>query len=363
MDLIGCRLTLSPQSVSDDQQPQQPQEQPRVENQVVSHAVPSSQGGSTCRSYLFFVPHHYPQDGGTRPIIGWSKAMRVKTIARATLAGIKRWLAEEPSQEEPTLPFDNHYDRICRVFRQIDQVCHREAYVWGVVQGLALAKAIGYPRVSVIEFGVAGGAGLLALERIAEQAEKIVGIGIDVYGFDTGMGLPKPKDYRDLPYMWEEGSFAIDVDKLRTRLQRARLMLGLVEETVPAFVRSSFAPVAFVSIDLDLYTGTKHALGLLEAVPDALLPRIPCYFDDIMGWGYSDYTGERLAIHEFNSEHSMRKIAPHYGLKFFVPRQNVNSIWVECMYFAHIFDHPLYGARANVDRDNQLDLDGRWYKT
>jgi hypothetical protein len=33
------------------------------------------------------------------------------------------------------------------------------------------------------------------------------------------------------------------------------------------------------------------------------------------------------------------------------------------MYFAHIFDHPLYGARANVDRDNQLDLDGRWYKT
>ncbi len=89
--------------------------------------------------------------------------MRVKTIARATLAGIKRWLAEEPSQEEPTLPFDNHYDRICRVFRQIDQVCHREAYVWGVVQGLALAKAIGYPRVSVIEFGVAGGAGLLGV--------------------------------------------------------------------------------------------------------------------------------------------------------------------------------------------------------
>jgi hypothetical protein len=53
----------------------------------------------------------------------------------------------------------------------------------------------------------------------------------------------------------------------------------------------------------------------------------------------------------------------HYGLKFFVPLQNVNSPWVECMYFAHIFDHPLYGARAHVDRYNQLDLHGQWYKT
>jgi hypothetical protein len=284
--------------------------------------------------------------------------MRVKTIVRTTLASInKRWLPEE------ALPFDNHYDRIRRVFRQIEQVCYCGPYGWGVVQGLALAKALGYPRVSVIEFGVAGGAGLLSLERIAEQAEKIVGIGIDVYGFDTGMGLPKPKDYRDVPYMWDEGSFAMDVEKLRARLQRARLVLGCVEETIPEFVRSAFAPVAFVAFDLDLYTGTKHALGLLEAVPDVLLPRIPCFFDDIMGYGYNDYTGERLAIHEFNREHAMRKIAPDYGLKFFVPRQHTNDLWVECMYFAHIFDHPLYGARAHVDRDNQLDLEGRSYKT
>jgi hypothetical protein len=286
----------------------------------------------------------------------------MKTVVRATLAGIKNWLAEEPLQEELALPFDNHYPRIRRVFQQITQVCNRKPYAWGVVQGLALAHALGYPRVSVIEFGVAGGSGLLALEQIAAEAEKIVGLGIDVYGFDTGEGLPKPEDYRDLPYMWEEGYFAMDVDKLRARLQRARLILGRVEETVPEFVCSSFAPVAFVSIDLDLYTGTKHALKLLEASPDALLPRIPYYFDDIMGQGYCDYTGERLAIHEFNSEHAMRKIAPHYGLKFFVPQHNINDIWVECIYYAHIFDHPLYGACAHVDRYNQLDLHGQWHR-
>jgi hypothetical protein len=287
----------------------------------------------------------------------------MKTIVRAALAGVKHWLAEEPSQEEPALPFDNHYPRIRQVFQQI-KVGDHKAYAWGVVQGLALAKALGHKRVSVIEFGVAGGQGLLTLEQVAEQAEKIVGIGIDVYGFDTGVGLPKPEDYRDLPYMWEEGYFAMDVDKLRARLQHARLILGLVEETVPEFTRSSFAPVAFVSIDLDMYTGTKNALKLLEASPDKLLPRIPCYFDDIMGGqGYCDYTGERLAIHEFNSEHAMRKISPHYGLKFFVPQQYVNAQWVECMYFAHIFDHLLYGSRADVDRNNQIDLHGRWYRT
>ena len=117
-----------------------------------------------------------------------------------------------------------------------------------------------------------------------------------------------------------------------------------MEETVPDFVRSAFAPVAFVAFDLDLYTGTKYALGLLEAMSDALLPRIPCYFDDIMGWGYSDYTGERLAIHEFNREHAMRKISPHYSLKFFVPRQNVNSLWVERMYFVHILSPIVWGS-------------------
>ena len=151
--------------------------------------------------------------------------MRTKTIVRATLADIKHWLAEEPSLEEPALPFDNHYPRIRQVFQQIAPVCKHGAYAWGVVQGLALAKALGHRRVSVIEFGVAGGTDLLALERIAEQAEKIVGIGIDVYGFDTGSDLPEPQAYRDLPYMWEAGSFAMDVDKLRARLQRARLIL------------------------------------------------------------------------------------------------------------------------------------------
>ena len=119
--------------------------------------------------------------------------------------------------------------------------------------------------ISGVDFGVADGSGLLSLERVSELREQKVGIGIEIYGFDAGKGLPKPKDYRDVPYMWEEGDFSMDERQLRVRLKRAQLQLGLVEQTVPEFVRISFAPVACISFDLDLYSGTKQAFRLLEA--------------------------------------------------------------------------------------------------
>jgi hypothetical protein len=45
----------------------------------------------------------------------------------------------------------------------------RPQYVWGVLNGAFLARALGIPRISVIEFGVAGGNGLVVLESIADQ--------------------------------------------------------------------------------------------------------------------------------------------------------------------------------------------------
>jgi hypothetical protein len=33
---------------------------------------------------------------------------------------------------------------------------------------------------------------------------------------------------------------------------------------------------------------------------------VPCYFDDIFGYGWSDFTGERAAIADFNAEHEQR---------------------------------------------------------
>ena len=262
--------------------------------------------------------------------------------------------------------FDNTYEWKCSAFQYVydhSPAGGYQAYLWGVVEGASLAKALGYSHVSVIEFGVAGGRGLLALEEISIHVEKMVGIRIDVYGFDTGIGLPAPTDYRDVPYMWNEGFFPMDKGKLIPQLKRAQLKLGLIENTIQDFIASEFAPVAFISFDFDLYIGTRQALSLLEGDPNRVIPRISCYFDDIMGFGYNEFTGERLAINEFNTEHARRKVTLNHGLKWFVPWRNRDDRWVEMMYLAHIFDHPLYGAPARMKIPNILDISGNYRQT
>lgn len=216
-------------------------------------------------------------------------------------------------------------------------------YTWGVVQGVNLAKVLGINRVSVIEFGVAGGRGLLVLENIAEKAQSVFGVTIDIFGFDTGVGLTKPIDYRDMPNLWSEGTFPMDVEKLKGRLKRAQLVLGPVSETVPKFIRANAPPVAFVAFDVDLYSSTKHALALFDAEHRCLLPRVHCLFDDILGYTFGDHVGERLAISEFNASHESVKVSPIYGLQHYVPRRYADRMW-EQNYMAHIFDHPLYAV-------------------
>lgn len=234
--------------------------------------------------------------------------------------------------------------------RPISGACSREQHLersWGMI------------RISVIEFGVAGGRGLLALERAAELVETMVSIGIDVYGFDAGSGLPKPQDYRDLPNIFFDGQYPMDRKELEKRLRRARLKLGLVEQTVPDFLVSNPAPVAFVSVDLDLYSSTKNAFKIFEMDERRLLPRVLCYCDDILGYTYSDYNGERLAMSDFNATFSMRKFSPIYGLKYYVPPQRKNSAWTDKFYFLHAFDHALYNHPDSLRKDTRIDLTGK----
>jgi len=169
----------------------------------------------------------------------------------------------------------------------------RESYLWGALQGVNLARNIGIDRVSQIELGVAGGKGLISLERIAEQLEHIFKVGIDVFGFDTSTGLPSPQDYRDSPNLYSEGHYSMATEQLQCRLKKARLITGLVEETIPIFLESKPNPIAFISFDLDLYSSTVQAFKLLEGPQECLLPRIHCYFDDIMYLTHGDFTGER----------------------------------------------------------------------
>lgn len=221
----------------------------------------------------------------------------------------------------------------------------REHYAWGALCAADLAYQLSLDRISFVEFGVASGKGLIDLEKIAERLENIYSISIDVHGFDMGTGLPEIRGYKDLPNLWSEGCFPMDEHKLRNQLKRAQLHLGNVATTVPRFLASDPAPIAFVVHDLDLYSSTRDAFKLFEAGAELLLPRVHIYFDDIMGFTYSKYNGERLAIDEFNTSNEMRKIDQIYRLNFFLGKR---TFWDESVYLLHIFDHNLYARRDGL---------------
>ena len=184
--------------------------------------------------------------------------------------------------------------------------------------GQAGAAASGVGAISVLEFGVAGGSGLLVLEREAAAVEKELGVSIQVYGFDNGpAGLPAfIGDYRDHPDKWQPGDFPMDEPLLRSRLgRRTTLVLGNVAETVPRFFDDpSVPPVGFVAFDLDLYSSTTHALRILSLPGRRTLDHVPVYFDDTEHSVSHRFAGELLAIDEFNETSAHVKIDRWRGL-------------------------------------------------
>ena len=148
----------------------------------------------------------------------------------------------------------------------------------------------------------------------------------------------------------------MDEKALRSRLRAAQLHIGLVHDTVGAFLASDLPPIGFISFDLDYYGATVDAFEVLRSDACRLLPRVHCYFDDIMGFTCSEWGGERLAIREFNELHPRRKVSPIFGLHYFLPAKYATQQWSEMMYLAHVFDHPLYGRPDGLVLDPELPL-------
>jgi hypothetical protein len=226
---------------------------------------------------------------------------------------------------------------------------HRAAYTWPTLHAARLAGVLGVPRITVIEFGVFTGQGLVALEAAAELAEELYGVGVDVVGFDSGLGLPPPVDSRDVPNVWSAGTFTADPHRVRLMLSRANLVVGRVEEMVPLFLGNATAPIGFIAVDVDQYHPTVASLATLLAPTDLLLPRVHCYFDDILGYTFGDLNGERLAIKEFNERDRRRVLSPLYGLRHFVPRREREAPWIDALYLAHILDHPAYDTYDGLE--------------
>lgn len=230
----------------------------------------------------------------------------------------------------------------------------RPQYLWPLLHAAHAAKALGVPRIASLEFGVAGGNGLLAMERAAASAADLSGTEIEIFGFDTGTGMPAPTDPRDAPWLIEPSYFAMDEPALRARLHRSELVLGPVAETVAAWATSGRSPIGFIAFDLDYYSSTVEAFAVLEGDPERMLPRVLCYFDDMFGHGWTDFMGERAAIDDFNASHEQRKVAKIHGLRFELPRDEFHEQWHEKLYLAHLFDRPRYAQLEGK-------VDERWF--
>lgn len=212
----------------------------------------------------------------------------------------------------------------------------RPPYAVGVFEAAHQAILQGVSEISAIEFGVGAGDGLLALQAISELVEKETGVRISVYGFDTGIGLPETvTESRDHPDRWTRGDFPMDYSALSRHLtSRTTLVLGDVADTVPAFVQKRAHPtIGFISVDLDLYTSTCHALRVLALPGTRVLLHVPMYFDDIAQFQNHRFAGELLAIDEFNAMHSTIKIDKWRGIAD--GRAFPENPWITRMYVAH----------------------------
>ena len=217
----------------------------------------------------------------------------------------------------------------------------RANYAYGLLRAADVAKYFGKNATTVCEFGVAEGDGILNMVELAEAIQNETGVEFRIVGFDSGEGLPTVRGYQDHPEIWSVGDFPmVDKEALLRRVNgRAEIIFGDIGSTIDDFTKTmeTSAPLGFVSIDVDVYSGTKSALLCLNGDPDLYTPAVSMYFDDVAFFFANEWCGELSAIREFNAEHDLRKIDVDRSLPGSRPAKS--KTWYRGMYVCHVLDH------------------------
>jgi hypothetical protein len=220
-------------------------------------------------------------------------------------------------------------------------ISNRPNYAYCLFHAAKLAKKLNYKAFSVIEFGVAGGNGLYFIENFANKISKELDINIEVYGFTLENGLSTPDGYKDLPYWFAQGYFSTDKEKLFNKVKKSKIIFGDVKETTKDFFKKyNPAPLGVVFNDLDYFSSTLNSFNIFNSETKNYLPRIFCYFDDIIGSEnemYGEFTGELAAINEFNKINGNKKIFLNQNLVC-----QSNEVWRYQIYYYHNFIHEKY---------------------
>lgn len=220
-----------------------------------------------------------------------------------------------------------------------DEKLPRMHYAYCIYMAALEAKTLGYKKISIIEFGVAGGQGLMNCEFHAKAVSRLMNIDIEIYGFDRGIGLPtENKEYKDMVHLFHGGDYKMDQDKLQRKIAMSQLVIGEIAETTQNFFEKyNPATIGCVLVDVDYYSSTLPILDFLKMEDTRFLPRIYTYWDDISP--EYEFQGEALAIREFNSKNELIKISPEE--EFY---QNYRQKIKIC----HKFTHPKYNDASDV---------------
>ena len=220
-------------------------------------------------------------------------------------------------------------------------ISDRPNYAYCLFHAAKLAKKLKYNAFSVIEFGVAGGNGLYFIENFSSKISKELDINIEVYGFTLEKGLSAPEGYKDLPYWFAQGYFSTDKEKLFKKIKKSKIIFGDVKETTTDFFKKyNPAPLGVIFNDLDYFSSTLNSFNIFNSETKNYLPRIFCYFDDIVGSEnemYGEFTGELAAINEFNKINENKKIFLNQNLVC-----QSNEVWRYQIYYYHNFVHEKY---------------------
>ncbi len=225
----------------------------------------------------------------------------------------------------------------------IDAVSY-PGYAYGMYSAALQAKALGINKISAIEFGVATGYGLIEMEKYAREINKELGVEFEIFGFDSGEGLPRPVDFKDQCYFWTETSFKMNIKKLQSNLKKAKLVMGDINHTIDNFFTSNtLSPIGFIAFDLDYYSSTISSFKIFNHSNERFLPRVECYMDDVCSTELlvaSKETGVLKAISDFNKQDTdSKKILKKQGVSFL---RRLPSAWNGKIYVFHSFNHSKY---------------------
>ena len=224
-------------------------------------------------------------------------------------------------------------------------------HAYCLLEAAKYAKKINKKKITVIEFGVANGAGLLNIQKLSKEITKFMNIEFEIFGFDLEKGLPTIQDYRDHPELYSKDDFPMNMkNDLKKKLDpNVHLIIGDIKDTLPVLNNFNLEdqPIGFVSFDMDLYSSTKKSLELLNQKPSFFLPLVYLYFDDLEYSSHNSKSGELLAINEFNNLNDKRFIEKHTFLR--TKRIFQRARWIDHIFYLHVFDHNI---RSKINNTN-----------